>query len=93
MKRAWKRRLAAPKARARDAFPVNRLLIPCIIRPDACSRPPNPCSFDDVSPDNFRVIREGALFGAADQAHCAGHSRRPHFPRFTSPIEIAGKQR
>jgi hypothetical protein len=52
MKRSWMRRLAALEARARDTFPVNRLLIPCIIRPDACSSHPNPCSFDDVSPDN-----------------------------------------
>jgi hypothetical protein len=52
MKRSWERRLVALEARARDAVPVNHLLIPCIIRPDACSARPNPCSFDDVSPDN-----------------------------------------
>ena len=52
MKRSWERRLAALEARHGDGFPVNRLLIPCIIRRNACSARPNPCSFDDVSPDN-----------------------------------------
>jgi hypothetical protein len=57
MKRSWECRLAAVETRARDALPVNRLLIPCIIRQDACSQPPNLCSFDDVSPDNrARVV-------------------------------------
>jgi len=57
MRRSWERRLAALEARARDALPVNRLLIPCIIRPDACSARPNPCSFDDVAPENrARVV-------------------------------------
>ena len=51
-KRSWERRRAAPEARSEDGLSVNRLLIPCIIRPDACSEPPNSCSFDDVSPDN-----------------------------------------
>jgi hypothetical protein len=49
MKRAWERRLAAFDARHGDALPVNRLMIPCFIRPDACSRPLNACSFDDPS--------------------------------------------
>ena len=52
MKRSWEGRLAAHEARARDALPVNRLLTPCIIRQDACSESPNPCSFDNVAPDN-----------------------------------------
>jgi hypothetical protein len=52
MKRTWERRLAALEARAHEAFPVNRLLIPCIIRQNACSARPDPCSFDDASPDN-----------------------------------------
>jgi len=57
MKRSLECRLAALEARARDALPVNGLLIPCIIRQDACSQPPNLCSFDDVSPDNrARVV-------------------------------------
>ena len=52
MKRSWERRLAALEARLGGDLPVNRLLIPCIIRQDACSTRPNPCSFDDASPDN-----------------------------------------
>ena len=52
MRRSWERRLAALEARARDGLPVNRLLTPCIIRQDACSKSPNACSFDDVAPDN-----------------------------------------
>jgi hypothetical protein len=46
------RRRAALEARHGGGLSVNRLLIPCIIRPDACIEPPNPCSFDDASPDN-----------------------------------------
>jgi hypothetical protein len=57
MKRPWERRLAALEARHGDGLSVNRLLIPCIIRPDTCSEPPNPCSFDDALPDNpARVV-------------------------------------
>jgi hypothetical protein len=57
MKRSGERRLAVLEARAREAFPVNRLLIPCIIRQNACSARPNPCSFDDAPPDNrVRVV-------------------------------------
>jgi hypothetical protein len=57
MKRSWERRLAALEARYGDGLSVNRLLIPCIIRQDACSTRPNPCSFDDASPDNpARVV-------------------------------------
>jgi hypothetical protein len=56
MKRSWERRLAALEARARDALPANRLLTPCTCRQDACSRSPNPCSFDDVAPDNQACV-------------------------------------
>jgi hypothetical protein len=51
-RRSVERRIAALEAREREAFPVNRLLIPCIIRETACSSPPNPCSFGDGAPDN-----------------------------------------
>jgi hypothetical protein len=47
----WERRFAAFDARHGVGLPVNRLLIPCIIRPDACSEP-NACSFADASPDH-----------------------------------------
>jgi hypothetical protein len=52
MKRSVERRLAALEARYDGELPVDRLLIPCIIRPDACSRAANPCSFADASPDD-----------------------------------------
>jgi hypothetical protein len=53
-RRTVERRLAALEARY--GLPVNRLLIPCIIRQNACFRPSNPCSFDDASPDNRAKI-------------------------------------
>jgi hypothetical protein len=56
MKRSMLRRLAALEARYGIDAPVDRLLTPCIIRPDACSGPPHPCSFDDASPDNRAKI-------------------------------------
>jgi hypothetical protein len=57
MRRSLERRLAALEARVRDAAPADRLLTPCTCRQDACSEPPNACSFDDVSPaDRPRVV-------------------------------------
>ena len=70
MKRSWERRLAARKARARDAVPVNRLLIPCIIRQDACSTRPNPCSFDDASPDNAARVVDLQAWRACSARRC-----------------------
>jgi hypothetical protein len=57
MNRSWLRRIAALEAIYGCDAPVDPLLTPCSIRPDACSKPANPCSFDDVSPDNrARVV-------------------------------------
>jgi hypothetical protein len=70
MKRSWERRLAALRARAREAFPVNRLLIPCIIRPDACSSRPNPCSFGDASPDNPACVVDLQAWRACSARRC-----------------------
>jgi hypothetical protein len=79
MKRSWERRLAALEARAREAFPVNRLLIPCIIRQNPCSARPNPCSFDDASPDNpARVVDL--------QARRACSARRCGLPQSASTV-------
>ena len=82
MKRSWLRRLVALGARAREALLVNRLLIPCIIRQNACSEPTNPCSLDDASPDNpARVVdlqawrhRRTSLAGRRPWSHMIGVS-------------------
>jgi hypothetical protein len=46
------RRIAALEARYGIDAPVDRLLTTCSFRPDACTEPPNSCSFDDGSPAN-----------------------------------------
>ena len=82
MKRSWERRLAALEARLGGDLPVDRLLVPCIIRPDACSARPNPCFFDDVSPDNqARVVdlqewrhARTSLAGRRPRSHMIGVS-------------------
>jgi hypothetical protein len=57
MTRSFVRRLEALEASYGVGLPVDCLLSPCTIRPDACSEPPKPCSLDDVSPDNrARVV-------------------------------------
>jgi hypothetical protein len=80
MKRRGERRLAALEARY--GLPVNRLLIPCIIREKACSGPPNPCSCDDSSPDNRAKVvdlqawrhRRTSLAGRRPWSHMIGVS-------------------
>jgi hypothetical protein len=90
MKRAWEGRLAALEARARDALSADPLLTPCSIRQDACSAPPNACLFDDVSPDNRACVVDLQERRACSRGAVVFRNRR-HFPKFTSPIEIAGK--
>jgi len=69
--RSVERRLAALEAHY--GLPVNRLLIPCIIRSDACSQPPNPCSFDDASPDN-----RAKIVNLQEWRACSAHRRKPN---------------
>jgi hypothetical protein len=70
MKRSWERRLAALDARHGGGLSVNRLLIPCIIRLDACSEPPNPCFFDDASPDNRARVADLQAWRACSARRC-----------------------
>jgi hypothetical protein len=84
MRRSWERRLAALEARARDALPVNRLLIPCIIRQDACSARPNPCFSDDASPDDWARVVDLQGWRACS-AHRGGLPQSPSLPQIHQP--------
>jgi hypothetical protein len=91
MKRSVERRIAALEARRGIDPTVDRLLTPCIIRQDACSQPPDACSFDDASSDN-RVN----VVDLQGWRSCSACRRKPtplvDFP-FTSPTISPGNSR